>query len=291
MGSLAVLVTGAQPPGLLRLGVLVLHLATPCVPDAYPKGWAEDTPGRWSGARWWRLTRRLDAVRGVDPLLVALGLLTLVTGLVDAACYLGLGRVFTANMTGNVVLLAFGAAGTQGLPVLGPTVSLMVFLVGAAGGGRLAGRLVGPANTPVSASARQRWLTITLLIELGLVITAGVVAIGLPVDGGGTRRYVVIALLAAALGLQNATVRRLAVPDLTTTVLTLTLTGLAADFGVAGRSPRVGRRLAAVGLMAAGALVGALLLRVDVALPVLAAAVVIALATVVLRFGGSRETT
>jgi uncharacterized membrane protein YoaK (UPF0700 family) len=109
--------------------------------------------------------------------------------------------------------------------------------------------------------------------------------IGLPVDGGGTRRNVVIALLAAALGLQNATVRRLAVPDLTTTVLTLTLTGLAADFGVAGRSPRVGRRLAAVGLMAAGALVGALLLRVDVALPVLAAAVVIALATVVLRFG------
>jgi uncharacterized membrane protein YoaK (UPF0700 family) len=233
---------------------------------------------------------RLDAVRRADPPLVALGLLTLVTGLVDAACYLGLGRVFTANMTGNVVLLAFGAAGTQGLPVLGPTVSLTVFLVGAAGGGRLATRLVGPANTPVSASARQRWLSITLLIELGLVITAGVVAIGLPLDGGGGRRYAVIALLAAALGLQNATVRRLAVPDLTTTVLTLTLTGLAADFRLAGRGPRVGRRLAAVGLMAAGALVGALLLRVDLALPVLAAAVVITLAAVALRFGRSRET-
>jgi uncharacterized membrane protein YoaK (UPF0700 family) len=102
------------------------------------------------------------------------------------------------------------------------------------------------------------------------VITAGVVAIGLPVDGGGGRRYAVIALLAAALGLQNATVRCLAVPDPTTTVLTLTLTGLAADFRLAGRGPRMGRRLAAVGLMAAGALLGALLLRVDVALPVLA---------------------
>jgi uncharacterized membrane protein YoaK (UPF0700 family) len=233
---------------------------------------------------------RLDAVRRADPLLVALGLLTLVTGLVDAACYLGLGRVFTANMTGNVILLAFGAAGTQGLPVLGPTVSLMVFLVGAAGGGWLATRLVGPASTPVSASARHRWFGITLLIELGLVITAGVVAIGLPLDGGGGRRYTVIGLLAAALGLQNATVRRLAVPDVTTTVLTMTLTGLAADFRLAGRGPRVGRRLAAVGLMAAGALVGALLLRVDVALPVLAAAVVIALAAVALRFGRSRET-
>jgi len=193
-------------------------------------------------------------------------------------------------MTGNVVLLAFGAAGTQGLPVLGPTVSLLVFLVGAAGGGWLATRRIGPANTAVSASARQRWLTSTLLIELGLVITAGVVAIGLPVGGGGGRRYAVIALLAAALGLQNATVRRLAVPDLTTTVLTLTLTGLAADFRLAGRSPRVGRRLATVGLMAAGALAGALLLRVDVALPILAATVVIALAAGALRSGRSRET-
>jgi uncharacterized membrane protein YoaK (UPF0700 family) len=228
-------------------------------------------------------TRR-DAVRRADPLLVALGLLTLVTGLVDAACYLGLGRVFTANMTGNVVLLAFGAAGTQGLPVLGPTVSLVLFLVGAAGGGWLAARLVGPATTPVSVSARKRLLGITLQIELGLVITAGVVAIGLPIDGGGSRRYVAIALLAAALGLQNATVRRLAVPDVTTTVLTMTLTGLAAESWLAGgRNPRAGRRVAAVGLMVTGALAGALLLRVDVALPVLVAAVVVALAAVALR--------
>jgi uncharacterized membrane protein YoaK (UPF0700 family) len=229
-------------------------------------------------------SQRPDATRRVEPLLLALSLLTLVTGLVDAACYLGLGRVFTANMTGNVVLLAFGATGAQGLPVLAPTVSLVVFLVGATGGGRLASSLVGPAGAEVPAAVRRRWVTITLLGELGLVAVAGVVALGLPVGGGGARRYVVIGLLAAGLGLQNATVRRLAVPDVTTTVLTLTLTGLAADSWLAGgHSPRAGRRLAAVGLMAAGALAGALLLRVDVALPVLAAAVVIALAAVALR--------
>ena len=230
-------------------------------------------------------SQRPDATRRVEPLLLALSLLTLVTGLVDAACYLGLGRVFTANMTGNVVLLAFGATGAQGLPVLAPTVSLGVFLVGATAGGRLASNLVGPAGAEVPASVRRRWVTITLLLELGLVAVAGVVALGLPVGGGGARRYVAIALLAAALGLQNATVRRLAVPDVTTTVLTLTLTGLAADSWLAGgHSPRAGRRLAAVGHMAAGALAGALLLRVDVALPVLAAVVVIALAAVALRF-------
>ena len=73
---------------------------------------------------------------------------------------------------------------------------------------------------------------------------------------------------------------------MTTTVLTLTLTGLAADSWVAGgHGPRAGRRLAAVGLMAVGALVGALLLRVDVALPVLAAALLVALVVVALRFG------
>jgi uncharacterized membrane protein YoaK (UPF0700 family) len=231
-------------------------------------------------------SERPDAARRVQPLLLALSLLTLVTGLVDAACYLGLGRVFTANMTGNVVLLAFGATGAQGLPVLAPTVSLVVFLVGATAGGRLASRLVGLAGAEVPAPVRRRWVMIALLGELGLVAVAGVVAVGLPVGGGGARRYVVIGVLAAALGLQNATVRRLAVPDVTTTVLTLTLTGLAADSWLAGgRSPRAGRRAAAVGLMASGALAGALLLRVDVALPVLAAALVIALAAVALRFG------
>jgi uncharacterized membrane protein YoaK (UPF0700 family) len=170
-------------------------------------------------------SQRPDATRRVEPLLLALSLLTLVTGLVDAACYLGLGRVFTANMTGNVVLLAFGAAGAQGLPVLAPTVSLVVFLVGATAGGRLASSLVGPAGAEVPAPLRRRWVTITLLGELGLVAVAGVVALGLPVGGGGARRYVVIGLLAAALGLQSTTVRRLAVADVTTTVLTLTLTG------------------------------------------------------------------
>jgi uncharacterized membrane protein YoaK (UPF0700 family) len=229
---------------------------------------------------------RPDAGRRVQPLLLALSLLTLVTGLVDAACYLGLGRVFTANMTGNVVLLAFGAAGAQGVPVLAPTVSLLVFLVGATAGGRLASSLVGPAGDAVPAPVRRRWVMVALLGELLLVAVAAVVALGLPVGSGGARRYVVIGLLAAALGLQNATVRRLAVADVTTTVLTLTLTGLAADSWFAGgRSPRAGRRVAAVGLMAAGALAGALLLRVDVALPVLTAAVLIALAAVELRFG------
>ena len=83
-----------------------------------------------------------------------------------------------------------------------------------------------------------------------------------------TAHYALIALLALAMGVQNATVaRRMGVADLTTSVLTLTLTGLAADSRLAGggEGPRPGRRLLAVGSMFAGALVGGLLvLKVDV---------------------------
>jgi uncharacterized membrane protein YoaK (UPF0700 family) len=132
-------------------------------------------------------SERPDAAPRTQPLLLSLSLLTLVSGLVDAACYLGLGRVFTANMTGNVLLLAFGAAGGPGLPVLAPGVSLVVFLAGAVLSGRLAGRLVGPVDAQVSAPVQRRWVTIALLLELGLVAVAVVVALGLPVGGGGAR--------------------------------------------------------------------------------------------------------
>ena len=40
-----------------------------------------------------------------DPLPLILVVLTVTTGLVDAVSVLGLGRIFTANMTGNVVFL------------------------------------------------------------------------------------------------------------------------------------------------------------------------------------------
>jgi uncharacterized membrane protein YoaK (UPF0700 family) len=61
----------------------------------------------------------------------ALYALTVSTGFIDAVSYLGLGKVFTANVTGNVVLLGFGVAGAGGLPTVAPLVSLGVFLAGA----------------------------------------------------------------------------------------------------------------------------------------------------------------
>jgi len=197
------------------------------------------------------------------PLTRALLVLTFTTGLVDAVSYLGLGRVFTANMTGNVVLLGFGVAGSGGLPVVAPLVSLVSFLVGAGLGGILAKR-IGDRHPAHVAGA--------LGLEVSLLGIAALVAGVIGVAPGALSGDAVVALLALAMGIRNATVRRLAVPDLTTTVLTLTLTGLAADSKPAGGSGKgSGRRIAAVGAMLAGAVVGALLLKASIVLPLAAA--------------------
>src|SRR5262245_19970579 len=183
-----------------------------------------------------------------DPLLVGLMALTFVTGLVDAVSFLGLGRVFTANMTGNVVFLGFAAAGAPGLSIARSLTSLGAFAVGAVIGGRL--------GVGLTVTSSRRSLLAAGLAETALLLLAALVSVGFNVETAPpwTRLYAVIVLTAVAMGLRNAVVRRLAVPDLTTTVLTLTVTGIAADSHFAGGSnPRIGRRAASVVSMCAGA--------------------------------------
>ncbi len=204
-----------------------------------------DTPAR---------TRAQAAAASVrHPLTVLLLTLTFSTGLVDAVSYLGLGRVFSANMTGNVVLLGFGIAGGYALPIVAPVVSLMAFLAGAAAGGRLAGLLAHRHRVHVAAA-----LTAEVILLVTAAMLTGLAAVRPDTGGGDT----VIGLLALAMGLRNATVRRFGVPDLSTTVLTQTLTGLAADLRQL-RTDRSApaRRLLAVLAMLSGALAGALLLK------------------------------
>ncbi len=204
-----------------------------------------------------------------QPLALTLLSLTFTTGVVDAVSYLGLGHVFTANMTGNVVLLGFGLAGTGHLPVLAPIVSLAAFLVGAALASRLA------MHPRISGSAP---LTVAMTLETTLAAAAAVLAASVRIQPGAVAGYVTISLLALAMGIRNATVRKIALPDLTTTVLTMTLTGLAADSPLGGGNGRgSGRRLAASGALLAGALVGGLMTKVSLAsaLGVAAAAVAV----------------
>jgi uncharacterized membrane protein YoaK (UPF0700 family) len=214
------------------------------------------------------LKRGAGSVR--HPLARALLALTFTTGLVDAVSYLALGRVFTANMTGNVVLLGFGIAGSSGLPVVAPIVSMGAFLVGAGLGGVVVRRLAGHHPTLVARA---------LAIEAGLLAVATVLAATTMVHPGDASAYLLIVLMASAMGVRNAIVRSIAVPDLTTTVLTMTLTGFAAESRLAGGSGKGSvRRLSAALAMLAGAIAGALLLKSSVSVP-LGLAAVLALVT------------
>ncbi len=197
------------------------------------------------------------------PLTRALLGLTVTTGLVDAACYLGIGHVFAANMTGNIVLLGFGIAGAGGLPVLAPVISLIAFLSGVAAAGRL---------VVFRAQEQQAQFITALVIEVVLVAAAAVVAIAVHVRPSTVAGDTVIALLAFAMGVRNATSRKLAVPDLTTTVLTMTLVGFASESRPAGGEGRGNvRRASAVVAMLTGAVIGGLLLKSSLALVLVAA--------------------
>jgi uncharacterized membrane protein YoaK (UPF0700 family) len=113
-------------------------------------------------------------------------------------------------------------------------------------------------------------------VAVGLIVAASV-SRSLPAGA----RDAIAGLLAIAMGLQNSVARKLAVPDLTTTVLTMAVTGVAADLG-AGAGPAITRRLLSVILMFAGAVVGAVLVlhtQVAVALAVAATLLLVVAAT------------
>jgi uncharacterized membrane protein YoaK (UPF0700 family) len=182
--------------------------------------------------------------------------MTAVTGIVDAVSYLGVGRVFTANMTGNVVLLAFAAAGVTGLSVARSFAALFCFFAGAVFGGRLS----------VPQTPRP------LLVETALLLLASTMAL---LPDRNLSFYCVIGITATAMGYRNAVVRKIGLPDLTTTVLTLTITGLGADSRFAGgENPRWRRRVAAILALVTGAFAGAELVKLSTALALMVAALI-----------------
>ena len=148
--------------------------------------------------------------------------------------------------------------------MIAPLVSALAFVLGAVAGGRLA---------TATADRRRRRITATLAIEVGLVVIAGLFAAIVDVRPDHVTGDAIIALLALAMGVRNATVRGLGVPDLTTTVLTMTLTGLSADSRLAGGSGKgTVRRSGAVLSMLVGAIVGALIVKSSLVLALLLAA-------------------
>ncbi len=226
------------------------------------------------------LVPRGDAKHGpLPPLLVAM---TLVTGLVDAFSYLVLGHVFVANMTGNIVFLGFSLAGASGFSIPASLVALGSFVLGSFGGGLLGSRLGQHRGHLLSVAAALQ------MIFLGASVALAALA-GHPMPAGYS--YSLIVVLGIAMGLQNATARKLAVPDLTTTVLTLTIVGIATDSrSVGGSGSRAGRRLISVAAMLVGAFVGSLLIfHVSIVYPLVIALIVMAIVAVTARVLSSTD--
>ena len=203
------------------------------------------------------LTRAADAIvswtdERDGPLPALLLVLTMVTGMIDAVSYLALDHVFVANMTGNVVFLGFAVAGAQNFSLPIHLVAIAAFLAGALAGGRLGSSV---------AHHRGRFLAIATYIQMAVLGAALVITTVVLDADGAPGRYALIVLLALAMGMQTATARRLGVPGLTTTVLTTTLAGLAADSTLAGgKNSNARRPLLATASMSLGAAVGAFLI-------------------------------
>ncbi len=144
-------------------------------------------------------------------LLLALGF---AAGYSDALSYIGLGRVFTANMTGNTVLLGVALARGGGADAVRGAVALTGFLAGAALAAAMVERDTSHATWPAS-------VTYALALEAIILALLAFAWTRAPATG-------LVALSALAMGMQSAAVHRLGVSGISTTYITGTLTHLAA---------------------------------------------------------------
>lgn len=212
-----------------------------------------------------------------DGLHLALMLaLTFSTGVIDAVGYLGLDRVFTGNMTGNVVILGMALTGADDLPVAGPVLALVLFMVGAL----IAGRTL--RTVPVGWSARSTILFMTV----GLVILAAAIPMLAIAEPAEWLKLTVTALLGFAMGMQAGAARHIGVKDVTTVVVTSTLVGLAFDSRFGGNAKQQWKRRAgAIALIGVGAAVGALMLQIHIGAGMILAAVITLAAAILGHIG------
>jgi uncharacterized membrane protein YoaK (UPF0700 family) len=187
-------------------------------------------------------------LRSRDLILVAL---TFAAGSVDAVALLRL-DVFTAVMTGNIVLLGLAIGQGAVRNALRSLVALLAYSLGVIAGARIVGvGAVEGDRSKVTRGVAVEWL-------LQAAFLGGWILTDANPDGAGAA--VLIGLSGVAMGIQAATVRALA-PGMSTTYITGTLTGLLSELSALGSvSGDRRRRAAIVGALALGAVAGAVAL-------------------------------
>ncbi|WP_327068451.1 YoaK family protein [Kitasatospora sp. NBC_01302] len=206
---------------------------------------------------------RVAPGRGQVLIAVVMFALTMVAGSIDAITFLGLGHVFAALATGNVLLLGFGVGGTAGTPIARPAEALGAFAAGVVLAHVLIVRRLGRS---------RRWFLATLggeaalLAGTGAWVLAGNGTARLPLHGAGPT----VLLLAVTMGWHSRVVDEARIPDMPTTVLQTSLVKAITDLlpfrSAAEPAPRLTRmrRMATVAGIFLGGVGGALLHRLGV---------------------------
>jgi uncharacterized membrane protein YoaK (UPF0700 family) len=180
--------------------------------------------------------------------LTGLYLIAAVSGLVDAACFLGLGHVFAEMMTGNILLFCiYLGTGDRIMWHGGYLIALASFALGAVCGGRI----LRSTRAHTRLGYAIEWVFLAVAVVLSMI---------LPLETNPMAPLFVLAPLAFAFGIQNALVRKHGVPDLATNVMTLTFAAYVAETRIAGgQNDNWHRRVGSIGLFMVGATLGAVL--------------------------------
>lgn len=148
---------------------------------------------------------------------VLLCVLASAAGCTDAVNYIVLGHVFTANMTGNTVLLGIAIVAGKGAQVARSACALVAFCSGVA----LSARFV---SCGARAGVWPRRASVALALEALLLALLG--ALGTHFGVRSAHAYWLIGLSGFAMGTQSAAVRVIDIPDVATTYITGTLTNM-----------------------------------------------------------------
>ncbi|KAF1680061.1 MULTISPECIES: YoaK family protein [Bacillus] len=144
-------------------------------------------------------------------------LLCLTAGIVDVIGYLSLGHVFTANMTGNIVLLGLGIGKSLEATVFHSLIALIGFISGV----MISTLIVGKAENTLWPPAVTKALAVEAFI-LFVFSCLSFYSAFVPV-------YILIILLSISMGMQTMAAKKLGVAGITSIVLTGTLASLLED--------------------------------------------------------------
>src|SRR5882762_3734302 len=185
-----------------------------------------------------------------DVLLVAL---TVASGAVDAISYFGLGKIFSAFMTGNIVFLGFGIAEIEG-----PDVGTVIFAISMFAAGSYLGLRIATQHSRKSGPWPP---AMTVLLVLIATAEGAFLVVWLAAGGHPPSKVcdVLIILFSLAMGIQTAAVRSLGVQGIFTTAGTFTLVAFAGTFAGSRSRSEMPRLVGVLLGLVAGAVAGGLL--------------------------------